>query len=207
MMDYISIIDKLEEQFPNAKCELDYCNPFELLVAVALSAQTTDIAVNKVTPALFKKFPTCYDLAKASLKEVENEISTIGLYHNKAKALVLMSQRLCEEFNGIVPNTRKQLMSLAGVGRKTANVVLSEIFEVPAIAVDTHVERISKRLGFAKNDDSINEVEKKLCRKIPRDRWNRSHHLFIFFGRYQCLARNPKCEACVFADVCKINKN
>ncbi|WP_416325386.1 endonuclease III [[Eubacterium] hominis] len=200
------ILDILEEMFPNAECELIHRNAFELLVAVVLSAQTTDVSVNKVTPALFEAFPTPQAMAEADIHDIEEKIKRIGLYRNKARSIQNLSKSLMENFGGIVPSSMKDLTSLAGVGRKTANVVRSVCFDIPSIAVDTHVERISKRLGLAKPQDSVEVVEQKLKRKIKRERWNRAHHLFIFFGRYHCMARNPQCEQCPFQDFCKKNK-
>lgn len=200
------ILDILEEMFPDAHCELIHRNPFELLVAVVLSAQTTDAAVNKITPALFEAFPTPQALANADIKDIEDKIRRIGLYRNKARSIQQLSISLVESYDGVVPESMKQLTSLAGVGRKTANVVRSVCFDIPSIAVDTHVDRISKRLGLAKVSDSVETVEKKLKRKIRRERWNKAHHLFIFFGRYFCTARNPKCEECPFQSFCKKDK-
>lgn len=197
------ILETLDQMFPNATVELDHKNHFELLIAVVLSAQTTDVAVNKVTPALFTKYPTPYELAKANEKDIENYIKTIGLYRNKAKNIKALSNQLVELFDGEVPSTREDLESLPGVGRKTANVVLSNAFHVPALAVDTHVARVSQRLGFAKFGDSVLTIENKLMKKIPKDKWQQAHHQFIFFGRYHCLARNPKCNECSLFDVCK----
>ena len=162
------VLDYFEELFPDAHCELNHQNVFELLVAVMLSAQTTDKKVNQVTASLFKKYPTVESFALASLEDLQDDIKIIGLYRNKAKNLKKMAQVLLEEYNGEVPKTRKELESLPGVGRKTTNVVLSVGFDEPAFAVDTHVERISKRLGFAKKDDTVNDVERKVCRSIPR---------------------------------------
>lgn len=206
MMTTDEILDILEEMFPNAECELIHKNAFELLIAVVLSAQTTDASVNKITPGLFEAFPTPVALANADIKDIENKIRRIGLYRNKARSIKELSRALVEDFNGVVPETMKELTSLAGVGRKTANVVRSVCFDIPSIAVDTHVERISKRLGLAKPQDSVEKVEEKLKRKIKRERWNRAHHLFIFFGRYHCTARNPKCEDCPFQSFCKKEK-
>lgn len=200
------ILDKMDALFPNAECELTHRNEFELLIAVTLSAQTTDISVNKITPALFERFPTPELLAMGDLPEIESYIKSIGLYRTKAKSIKQCAQSLCDHFQGRVPSTMKELTTLAGVGRKTANVVMSVAFDIPAIAVDTHVERVSKRLGLAKPKDSVVEVEKKLKRKIDRNRWNKSHHLFIFFGRYLCHARNPLCESCPFLSICKKDK-
>lgn len=206
MMTTDEILDILETMFPNAHCELEHKNPFELLVAVVLSAQTTDAAVNKVTPALFEAFPTPQAMAEADIKDIEDKIRRIGLYRNKARSIKNLSQSLLDTFDGVVPEDMKKLTSLAGVGRKTANVVRSVCFDIPSIAVDTHVERISKRLGLAKVSDSVEVVEQKLKRKLRRERWNRAHHLFIFFGRYFCTARNPKCEDCPFQSFCKKDK-
>ena len=194
------ILDQLEIMFPEAHCELIHESTFQLLIAVILSAQTTDASVNKVTPALFEKYPTANELARADLKDVENIIRNIGLYRNKAKNIIACAKELVENYDGEVPSNMKQLTSLSGVGRKTANVVMSVAFDIPAIAVDTHVERISKRLGFAKQQDSVLQVEVKLKRKLNRQRWNRAHHLFIFFGRYFCTAKNPKCSECPFIE-------
>ena len=200
------IVEKIEEIFPNAKCELYYTTPFQLLVAVVLSAQTTDAMVNKVTPHLFEEFPTASSMAKASIPQIEAHIHTLGFYHAKAKNLILLAQKLVSDFDEVVPHTYKELQSLAGVGRKTANVVRSVIFDIPSFAVDTHVNRVSKRLGLAKPDDSVEKVEEKLKRKIDRNKWNQAHHDFIFFGRYFCTARNPKCGQCPFASFCKNDK-
>lgn len=200
------ILDELTIQFPDAHCELYHRNAFELLVAVALSAQTTDEAVNKVTPSLFAAFPTPQALADADVKDIETYIKRIGLYRNKAKNIHEMAITLLTQFHGEVPRTMKELTSLAGVGRKTANVVQSVAFDIPAIAVDTHVERIAKRLGLAKVQDSVEVVEEKLRRKLKRERWNHAHHLMIFFGRYRCTARNPQCDGCAFASFCKKDK-
>lgn len=206
MMNSDEILDVLEAKFPNAHCELIHDNAFQLIIAVSLSAQTTDEAVNRVTPALFEAYPDAQHLAKAEVKDIEQYIRRIGLYHNKAKNIKELSISLLEHFDGEVPSGMKELTSLSGVGRKTANVVRSVWFDIPSVAVDTHVERISKRLGFAKVQDDITTVEAKLKRKIRKERWNRAHHLFIFFGRYQCMARNPQCEGCPFTTFCKRDK-
>ena len=205
-MDTNVILDEMKRMFPDAKCALHHRNAYELIVAVVLSAQTTDEAVNKITPALFQRYPTVYDLAEADVNEIASYIKTIGLYRNKSKMIKEMAYSIVHDFQGIVPNTHKKLTSLAGVGRKTANVVLSVWYHIPAFAVDSHVERFSKRLGLAKFKDDVAVVERKLNRKIDRNRWNEGHHLFIFFGRYHCTARNPKCEACPFTDICKKDK-
>ncbi|MBQ7953612.1 MAG: endonuclease III, partial [Clostridia bacterium] len=155
------------------------------------------------TPALFKKYPTAFDLANAKLEEVESLIKRIGLYRNKAKNIIALSKILVANFNGEVPSRRDDLESLPGVGRKTTNVVLSVAFDYPALAVDTHVLRVSKRLKLAKKDDTALDVERKLCRIIPRERWTKSHHQFIFFGRYFCKATSPNCRECPLFDLCQ----
>lgn len=197
------ILDEFDRLFPDASCELLYENVFQLLVAVMLSAQTTDASVNKLTRQLFQKYHSVEDFADAPLEELENDIRTIGLYRNKAKNLKLMSQKLIEDFEGKVPCDHEALQTLPGVGRKTANVVMSEGFKVPALAVDTHVERISKRLGFALKKDSVLTVENKLMKAIPKERWIKTHHQMIFFGRYHCKSLNPNCQNCHLIDICK----
>ncbi|MBU1094829.1 MAG: endonuclease III [Firmicutes bacterium] len=203
MNKVLHILEVLDQMFPDANVELVHHNHFELLVAVVLSAQTTDISVNKVTPALFEKYPTPELLGQADPKDIEKLIQSIGLYHNKAKNIKLLGQMIHEEFHDVVPNIREQLESLPGVGRKTANVVLSNAFGIPALAVDTHVARVSIRLGLAKSTDNVLEIENKLMRKIPKEKWQKTHHQLIFFGRYHCLAKKPKCEACPLFDICK----
>lgn len=198
------ILDELDRLFPDARCQLVHHNNYEMAVAVVLSAQTTDASVNKVTPALFEKFPDVYALADGDIHEIEDCIRNLGLYRNKAKSIKGMAQGIVSRFGGEVPDNMKDLTSLPGVGRKCANVILSECFGIPALAVDTHVNRTSKRLGLAAPDDSLEEVEKKLKRKIPRDRWIKTHHQLIFFGRYMCRSRNPECERCPFAGFCQM---
>lgn len=199
--DYI--LDELEKIFPDAKCELIHSNPFELVCAVSLSAQTTDERVNMVTGELFKRYPTPNDLANADLDEVEDIIKSIGLYHNKALNLIAMAKKLVEDFDSTVPSDIDSLCTLNGVGRKTANVVRLVAFDIPSIPVDTHVSRVSKRLGLANIDDDVSIIEKKLAKKVKKSRWNRMHHLFIFFGRYLCKAKNPECFRCPFKDICR----
>lgn len=200
------ILDILEEMFPDAQCELVHQNLYQLIIAVILSAQTTDVSVNKITPVLFSRYPDVQSLAQGDIRDIEESIKNIGLYRNKAKMIKEMAQICVERYDGQIPSKRKDLQSLPGVGRKTANVVLSVWFDVAAIAVDTHVERISKRLYLAKPDDSVLKVEEKLRRKISRHRWNRAHHLFIFFGRYFCKAKAPMCEQCPFSGHCRYFK-
>lgn len=196
-------MDIIEEMFPEAECELVHANPFELLIAVVLSAQCTDALVNKVTPGLFAKYKSPVDYTKVEQEELEQDIRSIGLFRSKAKNIQKLCGSLLEQHNGEVPKTREELMQLAGVGRKTANVVASVAFGMPAIAVDTHVERVSKRLGICRWKDSVTEVEKTLMKKIPEEKWSDSHHRLIFFGRYHCRAQRPKCEDCPLLLLCR----
>ena len=198
----IEAVQTMGDLFPDAHCELNHRNAFELLIATILSAQATDVGVNKVTPKLFERFPTPAHLAEASEEAVIECIQSLGLYRSKAKNIRLCAQQLLERFNGEVPHTREELVSLAGVGRKTANVVMSVAFNIPAFAVDTHVERISKRLQICRQKDTVLEVEETLCRKIPIELWSRAHHWMIFFGRYHCIARKPKCHECPLLEMC-----
>ena len=198
----IEAVQTMGDLFPDAHCELNHRNAFELLIATILSAQATDVGVNKVTPKLFERFPTPAHLAEASEEAVIECIQSLGLYRSKAKNIRLCAQQLLERFNGEVPRTREELVSLAGVGRKTANVVMSVAFNIPAFAVDTHVERISKRLQICRQKDTVLEVEETLCRKIPKELWSRAHHWMIFFGRYHCIARKPKCHECPLLEMC-----
>ena len=198
----IKAVQTMGDLFPDAHCELNHRNAFELFIATILSAQATDVGVNKVTPKLFERFPTPAHLAEASEEAVIECIQSLGLYRSKAKNIRLCAQQLLERFNGEVPSTREELVSLAGVGRKTANVVMSVAFNIPAFAVDTHVERISKRLQICRQKDTVLEVEETLCRKIPKELWSRAHHWMIFFGRYHCIARKPKCHECPLLEMC-----
>jgi endonuclease-3 len=199
-------VDQMGEMFPDAHCELNHRNPFDLTIAVLLSAQCTDVLVNKVTTKLFKKYHTPEDYLAVSLEELQNDIRSIGLFRNKAKHIQKLSQLLIEKYNGELPKNRDELINLPGVGRKTANVIVSVAFGIPAIAVDTHVERVSKRLGFCKWKDSVLEVEKTLMRQIPEDLWADTHHRLIFFGRYHCKAQNPQCEICPLLEICREGK-
>lgn len=197
------VLDTIAGMFPDARCELEHENPFELTIAVLLSAQCTDVLVNKVTKNLFKKYKTPEDYLQVPLEELQQDIKSIGLYRNKAKYIKQLCQMLIEKFNGEVPNTYEELIQLPGVGRKTANVVLSTAFNVPAIAVDTHVERVSKRLGICRWKDTPLQVEKTLMKKVPKEEWSITHHRLIFFGRYHCKAQNPQCEACPLLELCR----
>ncbi|MCY7734629.1 endonuclease III [Bacillus safensis] len=196
-------LDIIGDMFPEAECELVHANPFELVIAVALSAQCTDVLVNKVTKTLFQKYKTPEDYLSVPLEELQQDIRSIGLYRNKAKNIQKLSKMLIEEYGGEVPNDRDELVKLPGVGRKTANVVVSVAFGVPAIAVDTHVERVSKRLGICRWKDSVLEVEQTLMKKVPKEDWSVTHHRLIFFGRYHCKAQRPQCESCPLLDMCR----
>lgn len=201
--DISSLLSYLDELFPHAKCELFYTKDYELVIAVMLSAQTTDKSVNSVTGVLFKKYQSLDALYKASLEEVEEVIKPIGLYKNKAKNLKGIVKDLVERFNYQVPSDKDLLMTLPGVGNKTAGVIRAEIFQIPDLPVDTHILRISKRLGLANQKDEPIDVERKLKKLIPEERWIKSHHQLIHFGRYFCTARSPKCAECKIKDFCK----
>ncbi len=202
--DYI--IKCLDEMFPNPKCELLYNKDYELLLAVMLSAQTTDKRVNMVTVPLFKKYNTLEKLNNLTLEEIEENIKTIGMYKQKAKHFKSIVSTLIN-LGGKVPNDREVLESMSGVGRKTTNVVLSNIYNEPCIAVDTHVFRVSKRLNLSNEKDDVLEVEKKLMKKFPKDKWTRLHHQLVLLGRYKCTAKNPECDTCPFKEICKYYKN
>ena len=197
-----SILSYLDELFPNAGCELEYNKDYELVIAVMLSAQTTDKSVNAVTRVLFAKYQTLEELAKADLNDIENIIRSIGLFKNKAQHVLEIANKLINDFDGKVPSDKDLLQTLPGVGNKTAGVIRAEIFKIPDLPVDTHILRISKRLGLAKEKDDALATEKKLKKLIPEDRWIKSHHQFIHFGRYFCSARNPQCEKCKIRDFC-----
>lgn len=199
--DIKSILELLKKEYPDAKCELEHESAFQLLVATILSAQTTDKKVNEITKDLFKEYPTLEDFLTLTQEELEEKIKKIGLYRNKAKNILLMCRQLKENFNSEVPSTMEEITSLSGAGRKTANVVLSNAFGVPAIAVDTHVFRLANRIGIA-NADNVLKTEEQLMKIIPREEWSLAHHLLIFHGRRCCTARNPKCESCVIKEHC-----
>ncbi|WP_203269215.1 endonuclease III [Streptococcus uberis] len=197
----------IADMFPEAKGELEWEKPYQLLIAVILSAQTTDKAVNKVTPFLWAKYPNLEDLASANLTDVELILKSIGLYKTKARNIIKTAQILVDNYNGQVPKTHKELETLPGVGRKTANVVLGEVYAIPGVAVDTHVSRVAKRLNISSQDADVKEIEADLMQKIPKKDWVISHHRLIFFGRYHCLAKNPKCEVCPLQTYCLYYKN
>lgn len=193
--DVIKVLDILEETYPDAECALNHKNVYELIVAVALSAQTTDKSVNQVSPALFERYPDAEALAAAEPSEVEEYIKRIGMYRTKAKNIVAMAQKICCDFGGKVPNDYDSLISLPGVGRKTANVVLAVGFGQQRIAVDTHVFRVANRIGLADEKDVL-KTELSLMERVPEERWSRTHHSLIFHGRQCCDARKPKCDSC-----------
>ena len=197
-----SILSYLDELFPHASCELFYTKDYELVIAVMLSAQTTDKSVNNVTRVLFNKYQSLDELNEAPLDDIEEIIKQIGLYKNKAKNLKGIVKDLIERFNYVVPFDKEQLMTLPGVGNKTAGVIRAEIFKIPDLPVDTHILRIAKRLNLAKKDDEPIDVEKKLKRLIPEERWIKSHHQLIHFGRYFCTARSPRCNECKIREMC-----
>ena len=202
----LEIIAILAETHPKPETELNYETPFQLLIAVILSAQTTDKQVNKVTKELFKEFKRPEDIAGLKPKEFEPYIQGLGLYRNKSKYIVKTCNLLIKEYNSEVPDTRKELMKLSGVGRKTANVVLSSIYDEDTIAVDTHVFRVSNRLGFV-NSDKVGVVEEGLMELLPQKKWSDAHHWLIFQGRTFCKARNPQCQECPVNNYCNYYSN
>jgi len=201
------ILNTLDKLFPNAHCELNYNKDYELLIAIVLSAQTTDKRVNEVTPVLFKKYKSLEELSKAKLEDIEEIIKSIGTFKKKSIFIKNIATSLVKDHNGTVPNDRQYLETLSGVGRKTTNVFLSEYYNVPSIAVDTHVERVSKRLGLTNTSSSVLKTEQDLMKKIPKDRWIKTHHSLIFFGRYHCKAIKPNCNNCPLSDICKYYKH
>ena len=196
------ILNYLDELYQNPVCELNYSKPYELVIAVMLSAQTTDKRVNIVTHDLFLKYPSLKDLKNAEIKDLENIIRSLGSYKKKAYGIKEIAKILDEKYNGEVPCDRESLESLPMVGRKTTNVILSEIFDVPNIAVDTHVFRVSKRLKLAFKNDDVLEVEKRLKKKINKDRWSKFHLQMVLFGRYHCTAKKPECSNCKLKSIC-----
>lgn len=196
----------LDELFPDPICELNYSKDYELLIAIVLSAQSTDKRVNEVTPILFSKYDSLESLMNANLSDLEDIIRSIGSYRKKSVYIKEISRILFEEFDGVVPCDRELLIKLPGVGRKTINVFLSEYYNIPAIAVDTHVERISKRLGLANKSDDVLVIEKKLEKKFDKSKWGRRHLQMVLFGRYHCKAIKPECSSCKLVDLCKEKK-
>ena len=193
----------LDELFPNPKCELNYNNDYELLIAICLSAQTTDKRVNEVTKVLFEKYPRLEDMKNADVKDLEQIIRPLGSFHKKSCYVKELSTIIVDKYSSVVPTARTDLESLPGVGRKTVNVFLGEFYNYPAIAVDTHVERVSKRLRIAKKDSNVKEVEEKLMKFYPKKEWAKRHLQMVLFGRYYCKAIKPLCENCKLKEYCK----
>lgn len=201
------LIEELDKLYPDARCELNYTKDYELLIATVLSAQCTDKRVNSVTSILFSKYDI-YTLSIENEKEIEKIIKPCGSQTKKAYYIKTIAEKLISDYEGKVPNNRDYLENLPGVGRKTCNVVLSNLYDVPAIAVDTHVSRVAIRLGLARKNDSVLTIEKKLMKKIPKEKWSRLHHQLVLFGRYKCKAIKPICQECPFINTCKEkNKN
>ncbi len=201
-----AIFPILKKTYPNAKCALDHTNPLELLVATILSAQCTDVRVNIVTKTLFKKYKTAADWANAPIEQIEQDIKTTGFYHNKAANIQKACKKLIETFNGKIPSTREELLTLNGVGRKTANVILGNAFDTPGVVCDTHVIRLSRRLGLSENSDPV-KLEFDLMEIVPKKNWTLLSHLIVFHGRNICQARKPKCDVCPIAKYCPAINN
>lgn len=197
----VQILDVLQKEYPDARVTLDFNNPWQLLIATIMAAQCTDERVNLVTKDLFKKYRKVGDLATADLPTLEKEIRPTGFYHNKAKSIIGCCQRIVKQFNGEVPRTLEELTSLPGVGRKTANIILGNAYGQQAIAVDTHVKRLSHRLGWAKSDDP-DKIEFELMKVIAQDRWTMACHQLVFHGRRVCMAKKPQCPSCPVALFC-----
>ena len=205
--DATKLIELLKERYPDATCSLDFTTPFELVVAVMLSAQCTDERVNKTTPALFSRCKTIQDFADIDITELETLIHPCGFYKNKAKNIKLCAKQVLETFHGKVPHTMEELTSLAGIGRKSANVILLEVFGIAeGIAVDTHAKRISNLIGLSKEKDP-EKIEQDLLAIFPKDSLKDINHLFVWHGRNTCIARNPKCDTCIVKNLCQSHKN
>lgn len=202
-----NIINYLDSLFPNPRCELNYTKDYELLISVMLSAQTTDKRVNEVTSVLYKKYDTLEKLASANILDIIDIIRPIGTFYKKSSNVIAIAKRLISDCDGKVINDRAYLESLPGVGRKTVNVVLANLYNEEVIAVDTHVARVSKRLKLAYNNDDVLTIEKKLNKKFPKESLARLHHQLVLFGRYYCKAQNPKCNNCLIKDICRYYKN
>lgn len=200
------ILEYLDSLYSNPKCELEYSSDYELLLAIVMSAQTTDKRVNMVNKVLFSKYDTLEKLAKADIEDIENIIKPIGTFKKKSIYIKEIASKLYNDKITNVPNDREYIESLPGVGRKTANVFLSNIYDVPAIAVDTHVSRVSKRLGLSLESDSVEIIEKKLEKKVPKEKWSKFHHQMVLFGRYKCKSIKPDCNDCKLKDICKYYK-
>lgn len=198
--------ERFERMYPDSNCTLKYESAFQLLIATQLAAQCTDARVNIVTETLFKKYPSIESFANASVSELENDIRSTGFYHNKAKNIIACSKRIIEEFSGEVPRTMEDLLRLEGTGRKTANLVLGDAFDIPGIVIDTHAMRLSKRIGLTK-EETPEKIEKDLMKFIPMSYWTMYGHHMVDHGRAICNARNPKCESCRISDICAFHQN
>ena len=206
-MNKVEVIENyLDEMFKDPKCELKYHNDYELLIAIVLSAQTTDKRVNSVTPILFDRYDSLEKLMNADVSDIESILRPLGSFRKKAVYVKEIARILVSKYNGKVPINRKSLETMPGVGRKTINVFLGEFYNIPAIAVDTHVERVSKRLGLAKDEDNVRGVEEKLKRKFKREDWAKRHLQLVLFGRYHCKAVSPNCDECKLKSICKYKK-
>lgn len=205
-METNKISEYLDYLFPNPKCELIYNNDYELLIAIVLSAQSTDKRVNTVTPIIFSKYNSLSKLKKAPLEDLENIIRPVGSFRKKSSYIKDIATIIDEQYNGVVPKDRDVLVTFPGVGRKTANVFLSEYYNEPAIAVDTHVERVSKRLKLASKKDDVLKIEKKLMKVFPKEEWAKRHLQMVLFGRYHCKAVKPNCGECKLIDICSEKK-
>lgn len=201
-----ALLNYLKSSFPSASCTLSFRNDFECLVAIMLSAQTSDSSVNKVTPSFFAHFPNAQSLSEADIREVEKDIHRLGMYRLKAKNLLLLSAELMKDYGGNVPKTKAELVALPGIGNKTAGVYLLERGSIPFLPVDTHISRISTRLGYASKDENPQHIEAKLEKAFPKNEWIFLHHALIAFGRSVCLARSPKCERCTLHKFCSYFK-
>lgn len=199
---YKEVLSFLDSLFPNAKCELFYNQDYELVIAVMLSAQTTDKSVNNVTSHLFNKYPTLKSFVDADIIDIEKEIQSLGLYKNKARNIKGIAEVLYHNFNSVLPSDKDELQTLPGIGNKSAGVIRCEVFKIPDLPVDTHIIRISNRLGIATSKDKPIDIERKLKKIIPEESWIKFHHQLIHFGRYFCTARNPKCEQCKLKKYC-----
>ena len=203
-MNRVEIIeDYLEKLIPNSKCELNFSKDYELLIAIMLSAQTTDKRVNKVTKILFDKYKSLEEIKNANIDDLKSIVRELGSYNKKAMYVKEISRIIVDDYNGIMPRKRKELEKMPGVGRKTINVLFSELEIEPNIAVDTHVERVSKRLSLAKENDDVYKIEMKLRRKFKRDTWNKRHKQLVLFGRYYCKSIKPECDTCKLKNICK----
>ena len=201
--EYLTVSQYIDSLFPDAKCELFYTRDYELVIAVMLSAQTTDKAVNNVTQSLFKDYPSLEALDNAPIEDIENHIKSLGLYKNKAANIKGIAHKLLTDFNGVLPSDKDLLQTLPGIGNKSAGVIRCEVFKIPDLPVDTHIIRITNRLGIASKNDQPIDIERKLKKIIPEESWIKTHHQLIHFGRYFCTARSPKCSECKLRNICK----